>query len=267
MYFESRTRAIVKTLSYRFYATITTMALVYLFSGKLVLAAAVGGTDAVAKLVLFYIHERIWDKIKKGKYSADPIVIWLTGLPCSGKTTIANALADELRKAHYKVERLDGDAVRSILPSTGFSAADRNDHIRRMGFLASLLERNGVTVVASFVSPYRESRDFVRTRCKNFVEVYISTPLQECEKRDVKGLYAKARQGLIRGFTGVDDPYEPPLHAELVIDTSGQAVAESVNKIMRYVRQQATRKQLRQIITRTDSSVDRLTSSSIIQSG
>ncbi len=118
------------------------------------------------------------------------------------------------------MERLDGDTIRDIFPNTGFSRAERDAHIKRVGYLASKLEQNGVFVVASFVSPYRESRDFVRSLCKNFVEVHVATPLAVCEQRDVKGLYAKARRGEIQNFTGIDDPFEPPLNPELVVDTT-----------------------------------------------
>ncbi len=117
------------------------------------------------------------------------------------------------------VEYLDGDAMREIFPTTGFTRAERDAHLRRVGYLASRLEEHGVIVVASFVSPYRESRDFVRGLCRNFVEIYVATPLEECERRDVKGLYARARRGEIRNFTGIDDPYEPPEHPELTLDT------------------------------------------------
>ena len=123
-----------------------------------------------------------------------PAVIWFTGLPASGKSSVADWLAAELgRTASTRLERLDGDAIRQVFPETGFTKADRDAHIRRVGFLASRLEAHGVTVVASFVSPYRDTRTFVRGLCHRFIEVYVSTPLEECERRDPKGLYARGR--------------------------------------------------------------------------
>lgn len=149
-----------------------------------------------------------------------PAVIWLTGLSGAGKSTIAAPLVAALRARGAAVELLDGDAIRDIFPSTGFTRPDRDAHIKRVGFLASRLEAHGVTVVASLVSPYRESRAFVRGLCRRFVEVHVATPFEECERRDPKGLYRKARAGQIANFTGLDDPYEAPESAELTIDTS-----------------------------------------------
>jgi adenylylsulfate kinase len=120
--------------------------------------------------------------------------------------------------------------VRAIFPNTGFTRPERDAHIRRVGFLASKLEEHGVIVIASFVSPYRESRDFVRGQCRSFVEVWVNTPIEVCEQRDVKGLYAKARRGEIANFTGISDPYEPPTAAELVIDTTTTPALASVKR-------------------------------------
>ena len=162
-------------------------------------------------------------------------VIWFTGLSGAGKTTLAEKLAAYLKEKGVKCELLDGDTVRNIFPQTGFSKKERDEHVKRMGFLASMLERNGITVIASFISPYRESRDFVRKMCRNFVEVYVSTSLEVCEKRDVKGLYKKARSGEIKSFTGIDDPYEAPLHPEITINTAGETVEESLERLLKFL--------------------------------
>jgi 3'(2'),5'-bisphosphate nucleotidase len=159
-------------------------------------------------------------------------VIWFTGLSGSGKTTIARRLVGWLQARGQAVEYLDGDTIRDIFPSTGFSRDERDQHIKRVGFLASRLERHGVTVVASLVSPYRASRDFVRGLCRRFVEVHVSTPLAECERRDVKGWYAKARRGEIRHFTGIDDPYEEPLAPEVRLDTTGLSEEEATDSVV-----------------------------------
>jgi len=159
-------------------------------------------------------------------------VVWLTGLSGSGKSTLAEKVYLYLKDQGLRVERLDGDVVRSQFPQTGFSKKDRNDHIRRVGSMASSLERQGVIVVASFISPYKEAREEVRRACKNFIEVYVDTPLQECERRDPKGLYKKVRSGQISHFTGVDDPYEIPEAPEIIIKTQGRTVEESFKELI-----------------------------------
>ncbi|WP_462281826.1 adenylyl-sulfate kinase [Salinivirga cyanobacteriivorans] len=233
---ESRTRSVVKALSWRIVATLTTAALVYIFTRRWDFAAYVGGFEATLKLMFFYAHERIWNKLNYGRKEYTPKVIWFTGLSGSGKSTLAEALYKKMKSQNFKVEQLDGDIIRNIFPKTGFSKEERNRHVRRVGFLASKLEENGVTVIASFISPYRESRDFVRSQCQNFVEVYVSTPLEVCEERDVKGLYKKARKGEITQFTGIDDPYEAPENPEIEIDTSKHSIDDSVEMIMKRIR-------------------------------
>ena len=161
-----------------------------------------------------------------------PAVIWFTGLPASGKSSLADWLAAELGRITSRVERLDGDAIRQVFPETGFTKADRDAHIRRVGFLASRLEAHGVTVVASFVSPYRDTRHFVRNLCHRFVEVYVSTPLEECERRDPKGLYARARRGELLNVTGVSDPYEPPERPDITIDTTTMSVESAGRRLL-----------------------------------
>ena len=163
------------------------------------------------------------------------MVIWLTGLSASGKTTIAEALINNLKDRGHRVEHLDGDLIRKIFPGTGFTREERDRHVKRIGYLAAMLEKHDVFVVASFISPYQEARAFVRSQCKNFFEVYVSTPLAECEKRDPKGLYKKARTGEISNFTGISDPYEPPENPEIEIDTTGITVDEAVTRIQTYL--------------------------------
>jgi len=159
-------------------------------------------------------------------------VVWFTGLPGSGKTTLARAVQDRLVRLGAATERLDGDEIRTIFPETGFSRDARDAHIRRVGHLASRLEAHGVTSLVALVSPYRESRDFVRRLCKRFVEVHVSTPLEECERRDPKGLYRKARAGQVGVLTGVADVYEPPESPELTIDTTALAAEAAADRVM-----------------------------------
>ena len=165
-----------------------------------------------------------------------PFVLWFTGLSGSGKSTIAEAVCERLNREKVKLEALDGDRIRDVFPNTGFDKDARMAHIKRVGYLASLLEKNGISVVVSLVSPYEEARAFARGLCSHFIEIYVSTPLAVCEERDVKGLYQKARRREIKQFTGIDDPYEPPMHAEIVLDTSKQSIDESVHIIMKYIR-------------------------------
>lgn len=158
--------------------------------------------------------------------------IWLTGLPCSGKSTIARTLARRFLARGRRVEVLDGDLIRQSLSyGLGFSREDRDRNILRVAFVANLLARNGVIVIVAVVSPYRAARDEARRVLQRFFEVHVDCPLNECERRDVKGMYKRARAGELRGFTGVDDPYEAPLQPELTLSTSMQSSDESAARV------------------------------------
>lgn len=161
------------------------------------------------------------------------VTIWFTGLSGAGKTTITEALEKKLRSQGYPLEVLDGDIVRqNLTKGLGFGKEDRDENIRRIGFVAHLLTRNGVIVLVSAISPYREIRQEVRHRIGDFVEVFVNAPLVVCEGRDVKGLYQRARAGEIKGFTGIDDPYEPPLNPEVECRTDLEELEESVAKVL-----------------------------------
>ena len=161
------------------------------------------------------------------------VVLWFTGLSGSGKTTVAQIVEEKLLDAGVPVEILDGDVVRENLSKgLGFSKEDRDTNIRRIAFVAHLLQRNGSFVITAAISPYREVRDEARAMIKDFVEIYADAPLEVCEERDVKGLYAKARAGEIKGFTGIDDPYEAPENAELVLKTGEQSPEESAQQVI-----------------------------------
>jgi adenylylsulfate kinase len=162
-------------------------------------------------------------------------VLWLTGLSGAGKSTLSSRIYQNLVKAGHPVEHLDGDSLRAVFPTTGFSRKDRDEHIQRVGYLASRLEHHGVIVIASFISPYRQARTFVRDLCHNFIEVYVKADLETCKNRDVKGLYKKAIAGKITSFTGIDDPYEEPQHPEIVIDTDTLSIEQSEKVIMDYL--------------------------------
>jgi len=163
--------------------------------------------------------------------------LWFTGLSGSGKTTITNALVRDLLARNPKLEVLDGDVVRENLSKgLGFSKEDRDTNIRRIAFVANLLSRNGVPVITAAISPYRAIRDEARQMMDDrFVEVYVKASVEACEERDVKGLYAKARSGEIKEFTGVSDPYEEPENPEIVVETEKQSPEESAQQILAYL--------------------------------
>jgi adenylylsulfate kinase len=160
-----------------------------------------------------------------------PVVLWFTGLSGAGKSTLAVAVENVLRARGVTTELLDGDVVRALSP-TGFSKADRDAHVQRVGFLASRLEHHGVTVLCALISPYAGAREAVRALCRTFLEIYVATPIEECERRDPKGLYRRARRGELASFTGISDPYEPPSAPELTIDTNGLRLDEAVATVV-----------------------------------
>ncbi|MEM9156288.1 MAG: adenylyl-sulfate kinase [Cyanobacteria bacterium P01_F01_bin.33] len=163
-------------------------------------------------------------------------VIWFTGLSGSGKSTVSDVVAKALKKTQCKLETLDGDVVRTNLSKgLGFSREDRNINILRIGFVCELLARNGVIAMTAAISPYRAIRDQLKARIPNFIEIFVDASVEECARRDVKGLYAKAFSGEIPQFTGVSDPYEEPLNPNLVLHTQDETVEESAMKVLNYL--------------------------------
>jgi adenylylsulfate kinase len=159
--------------------------------------------------------------------------LWFTGLACSGKTVLADSVAEELKKKGMKVERLDGDIVRKGLTrDLGFSDEDRRMNIERVTFVAKLLTRNGVAVLASFISPFNDIREYSRNEIGDYILVYVKCPINVCEERDVKGMYSKAREGLIRNFTGIDSPFEEPNNADIIVETDKHLVEECTRIIL-----------------------------------
>ena len=171
------------------------------------------------------------------------MTILLTGLPCSGKTTISLALQSLLRASNYRAEILDGDVIRfELWKELGFSQSDREENVRRLGYLARLLSRNGAIAIIAAVAPYRASRDAIRRISDNgFMEIHVDAPLSVCESRDVKGLYAQARAGKRPHFTGIDDPYELPSNPELYCRTDQETVAEIVARIVFQLKKQGAK--------------------------
>jgi adenylylsulfate kinase len=163
-------------------------------------------------------------------------VVWLTGLSGAGKSTVAAKLAPALAERGHRVELLDGDEVRTTLcQGLGFSRQDRDANVARIGYVAGKLAKHGVAVLVAAISPYRAARDQVRAQVDHFVEVHVAAPVATCAERDVKGLYAKALTGEIEHFTGVSDPYEPPLAPEVTLHTEAQAVDESVHQVIAWL--------------------------------
>lgn len=164
-------------------------------------------------------------------------VLWCTGFVQSGKSSVASAVYEELKEMGYKVERIDGDIVREYLwRDLGFSPEDKNENIRRAGFLAKILSRNGIGVIASFISPYKSQRELVRKEVENFIEVFCNCPLEICEARDKTGLYQKARRGEVQHFTGISDAYEPPENPEIELLTDKESVKECKEKVIGYLK-------------------------------
>jgi adenylyl-sulfate kinase len=164
--------------------------------------------------------------------------IWFTGLPCSGKSTISEILAETIRQERGMVEILDGDVVRTNLSKgLGFSREDRETNLKRIAFVCTLLTRNGVPNIAAAISPFQNCREYARESIGNYVEVYTRCSLEACIERDVKGMYKKALAGEIKGFTGVDDPFDDPENPEVVVDTDKETPQESAAKVIKYLRE------------------------------
>jgi adenylylsulfate kinase len=164
------------------------------------------------------------------------MTVWLTGLSSAGKTTIATEVQRRLILQGIRAELLDGDVMRGLLcKELGFSKADRDTNVRRIGFVAELLSRNGVIVLVAVISPYRAIRDELRSKIQHFAEVYVNAPLSVCEERDIKGLYKRARAGNLASFTGLDDPYEPPPAPDLECHTDLESVSQSADRVMAWI--------------------------------
>ncbi|CAA6813699.1 MAG: Adenylylsulfate kinase (EC [uncultured Sulfurovum sp.] len=236
MFKETNIRSIVKGISWRFVATGTTIIIVYFFFGRLDLAIAAGLIETVLKVGLYWGHERMWHKVRWGKQKIEPFNLWFTGLPLSGKTTIADKVYEELKALQIPIERLDSKDIREVVPNIGFTRKDRNRHMHRIGHLIKTLQNNSISTVASFVSPYRESRKAIREMVQNNIVVYVKADIETCKKRDYKGAYQKALSGEYKNFTGINDVYEEPQYAEIVIDTDKISIDEAVLIIVKFIK-------------------------------
>lgn len=236
MYRETNIRSIAKGFSWRLFATTTTVIIVYLFFGRLDLAIAAGVIETVSKVLLYYAHEKIWQRVRWGKKKIEPFNLWFTGLPMSGKSTIGDLVFEKLKKYQIPMERIDSKDIRDLIPDIGYTREDRNRHMHRIGHLIKTLQNNSISTVASFVSPYKESRKTIREMVKNNVVVYVKADLETCKIRDYKGVYAKALAGELQNFSGVNDVYEEPIHAEIVIDTNTMSAEDAAELIVQYLK-------------------------------
>jgi len=233
-------KLLIKSILYRPYSEIITFLIAWCVTGHIGISLTIGIADLILKVFSYFFFDFMWNKFVKTNYRSS--VVWLTGLSGSGKTTIARELQTRLRENGTATMLLDGDEVREIFKQTGFDKKSRDENVKNVGRIAAFLQRRGTVAVVSMISPYKEVREECRRMATDFMEVYVSTPLDVCETRDVKGLYKRARAGEIRSFTGIHDdaPYEQPQNADITINTDGKTVTECVDMILFNMKQKHT---------------------------
>ena len=229
MYTESNIRSITKGLSWRLIATLTTTVIVYIIFERIDLAIMAGAIESVLKIALYWAHERFWVKVKWGKQKIKPFSLWITGLPFSSKTMVADDVYNKLTKTHTPIERIDAKDIRKIVPSTGYSKADRSRHLLRVGYLINKLQHNSISTVSSFISPFASSRDEVANIVENHIIVYIKTDTKKCKERAIK---AKAPQNIILDC----DNYEEPKNATLTINIDEVGKEQASEEIIEYLK-------------------------------
>ena len=229
-------KALLKSVGYRLLSMIFSGLIALFITQNVKIAFMIGLGDFFFKIVFYYVYEIAIEKFFYPKIQ--PAVIWMTGLSGAGKTTICKELEKKLTKWGNKVVLLDGDEIRTMFPSTGFDEESRKAHNKRVAYMSKLLKEQGSIVLVSLISPYESSRKEARDLCSNdrFFEVYISTSLELCAARDVKGLYAKVKNGEIKNFTGIDAPYETPQSADINIDTHNLSVEECADQIIKKIK-------------------------------
>jgi adenylyl-sulfate kinase len=226
----------IKSVIYRLYSFLVTFFVALIITGDAKLSIALGVIENFFKIITYYWFDVVWDKFTKKKYKTS--MLWFTGLSGSGKTTIAKELVKKLQEEGQPAMLLDGDEIRDIFKNYGFDKAARLKHINDVAKMAVYLQKQGIIPIVSLISPFEEARQNARSLTDDFTEIYVSTNLEACEKRDVKGLYAKARSGEIKDFTGVHDtaPYEIPSNPELVFDTEKLDLNSCVNQILKHIK-------------------------------
>lgn len=222
-------RFILKSILYRLYSSFITTFVSYLVTGSISVSLSIGILEFIFKIISYYIFEELWSKLFNKKIK--PCVIFLTGLSGSGKSTISKELSQMLNKNGNSVVILDGDEIRSNTNKNTFDDESRKSHNLNVAYMASLFEKQGVITIISLIAPFEDTREKMKSFSNNFIEVYISTPIEECIKRDPKGLYKKAISGEINYFTGISANYDIPKNPDITIDTSNLTVTEAVKKI------------------------------------
>jgi len=224
-------RFLLKSIFYRGWSTVLTFIIAFIFTGQPLISTGIALVEVFLKTTSYYIYEVIWNRLIKKKMKH---TIWFNGLSGSGKTTIGKKLVEHFEHQNKKVFLLDGDVLRDGLnKGLGFSVEDRIENLRRAAEVAKILNENDVIVIATFITPTNEMREKIADIIPSVKFVHLITSLEECERRDVKGLYAKARAGEIKDFTGIDSPFEDMPDAGLKIDTSEEFVEESVKRILK----------------------------------
>jgi adenylyl-sulfate kinase len=222
-----------KSIVYRIVSSMITVVISYAVTGSWKFGLSIGLLDLLFKIVNYYTFDLVWEAIFRKKIK--PCVIWLTGLSGAGKSTIADELIKIFEKQTISYALLDGDQIRKVIKETGFDYYSRRKHNLNVAYIASLLESQGNVVIVSLISPYREVRKECRAICRNFIEVFIDTPVEVCEERDTKGLYKKAREGEIQNFTGISFPYEESSNREITIFTPKESAKTSAKTIYAYL--------------------------------
>ncbi len=223
-----------KSIVYRIVSSLITVTISYLVTKNIKVGLSIGALDLLFKIINYYTFDTIWEIIFRKKIK--PGVVWITGLSGSGKSTIANELIKNFEKNAISYVLLDGDQIRKVIKETGYDYYSRRKHNLNVAYMASLFERQGNVVIVSLISPYRDVRNECRAICRDFIEVFIDTPVEICEKRDVKGLYKKARSGEIENFTGVSSPYEESYTREITISTVSETIESSAKIIFNYLK-------------------------------
>ena len=235
MIIETKIRSLVKTLSWRVTATITTIIVALAITKRIDIAVQIGLIEALLKMLVYFIHERSWARIKFGIHEKKPLVLWFTGLSGCGKSQISQSIYEKFQERKIRVEYFNGRKIREIFPEIGYSPENRREHIRKIGSLIKILQNNKTSVIGSFESPFDETRDYLRQNLINYVEIYVHASLDYCVKNDTRGLYRKAMNGELDNFVGVSIEYEEPKHPDIIIEAEKQSVRESAKQILKYL--------------------------------
>ena len=235
MYVETNKRSLIKGVSWRLLATTTTIIIVYIFFGRLDLAIMAGALETVAKIFLYYIHERGWNKIDYGKKRIEPFNLWIIGLPLSGKKVLADKVYEQLLALKIPLERIESREVRKLLPEIGYEKDDRILHIKRVGFLIKKLQRHSVSTVCSFVSPYQEARDAVKEMTENYVEVYIDSDPEQYKTIQEAGFIESVDQNQLEDLNRISQDYDQPSNPKIIIKPD-ENLDDAVERIVDYVK-------------------------------